>query len=333
MARICRARITGTGSYTPPDVMNNSDFERIVDTSDDWITSRTGIKERRIASKDITGTDMAVHAVRAALDEAGWAPEDVELLIVGTVTPDYRLPSNSCVVQEKMGLVNATTMDIAAACAGFIHGLSITSAYIESGQYEKVIVVGVEKLSSITNYKDRGTCILFGDAAGAVALEKTHEDRGVLANFIKSDGRLAKLLWIPVGGTVNTYANACKNGGIENGDDCLQMNGAEVFKHAVRQMGDASLNVLSRSGLTPDDLSLIVPHQANKRIIDAVANRLNIPQERVFQNIEMYGNTSSASVPLALDEARRGGRIKDGDNILMIAFGGGLTWGASLVRW
>ena len=333
MAKNCRAKIVGTGSYAPPDVMSNADFEKIVDTTDDWITSRTGIKERRIASKDITGTDMAVHAVRAALDEAGWAVEDVELLIVGTVTPDFRLPSNSCVIQEKMGLVNAATMDIAAACAGFIHGLSMTSAYIESGQYEKVVVVGVEKLSSITNYKDRGTCILFGDAAGAVALEKTYEDRGVLANFIKSDGRLAKLLWIPVGGTVNPYAEASKNGAIENGDDCLQMNGGEVFKHAVRQMGDASLNVLKRSGLTADDLSLIVPHQANKRIIDAVANRLNIPNEKVFQNIELYGNTSSASVPLALDEARRSGRIKDGDNVLMIAFGGGLTWGASLVRW
>lgn len=328
-----RARIKATGSFTPPDVLTNADLERMVDTSDDWITTRTGIKERRIASKEMSGVDMSVKAVEIALSDAGWAPEDVQLLIVGTVTPDYRLPSNSCVIQERMGLVNAGTMDIAAACAGFIHGLAIASAFIESGQLERIVVVGVEKLSSITNYKDRGTCILFGDGAGATAVERTEEDRGVLASFLKSDGRLGKLLWIPVGGTVAPYQEAMRNGGINNGEDCLAMNGSEVFKHAVRQMGDAALNVIKQANMTTEDINLVVPHQANIRIIEAVTKRLGVPDDRVFINIEKYGNTSSASVPLALDEARRSGRIKDGDNVLMIAFGGGLTWAAALVNW
>lgn len=328
-----RARIAATGSYTPPDILTNADLERMVDTNDEWITSRTGIKERRIASKDMTGVDMSVKAVEIAITDAGWAPEDVQMLIVGTVTPDYRLPSNSCVIQERMGLVNAGTMDIAAACAGFIHGLAIASAFIESGQLERIVVVGVEKLSSITNYKDRGTCILFGDGAGATAVERTEENRGVMASYMKSDGRLGKLLWIPVGGTVSPYQEAMKNGGIQNGEDCLFMNGSEVFKHAVRQMGDAALKVIKQADLTTEDIDLVVPHQANIRIIDAVTKRLGVSQDRVFINIEKYGNTSSASVPLALDEARRSGRIKDGDNVLMLAFGGGLTWGATLVHW
>jgi len=326
------ARIAGCGSFVPPDILTNADLEKIVDTSDEWITTRTGIKERHIATREMSGVDMAVKASEAALAMAGWKPEDVQMVIVGTVTPDYRLPSNSCVLQERLGLLNACTMDIAAACAGYIHGQSIAAAYIESGQYERILVIGVEKLSSITNYKDRGTCILFGDAAGAIALESTTEDVGVLASFLKSDGRLGKLLWIPVGGTQSPYPEVMRNGGVNNGEDCLHMEGSEVFKHAVRQMGDAALKVIERSGLTPDDVDMVVPHQANIRIIDALRKRLGLPEERVYINIERFGNTSSASVPLAFDEAMRTKKINPGDNVLMLAFGGGLTWGASLVR-
>ncbi|MFQ5608432.1 MAG: beta-ketoacyl-ACP synthase 3, partial [Candidatus Zixiibacteriota bacterium] len=253
-----RARIRATGSFTPPDVLTNADLERIVDTSDEWITTRTGIKERRIAPKEMTGADMAVKAAEIALADAGWSPEDVELILIGTVTPDYRLPSNACVVQERMGLFNAGTMDIAAACAGFIHGLATATAFIESGSIERALVIGVEKLSSITNYKDRGTCILFGDAAGAAAVERTNEDRGVMASFMRSDGRLSKLLWIPVGGVVEPYKDAVMNGGVDDGEDCLKMNGSEVFKHAVRQMGDAALRVIDKAGLQTRDINLVV---------------------------------------------------------------------------
>ncbi len=327
-----RARIVGAGSYVPPDILTNADLEKIVDTSNDWIVSRTGIKERHIATREMSGVDMAANASAAAIENANWKPEDVEMIIVATVTPDYRLPSNSCVLQERLGLVNSGTMDIAAACAGYIHGQSIASAYIESGQYEKILVIGVEKLSTITNYKDRGTCILFGDAAGAVALERTTGDSGVLASFLKSDGRLGKLLWIPVGGTHSPHSEAMQNGGIQNGEDCLNMVGSEVFKHAVRQMGDAALRVIESSGLKTEDVDMVVPHQANIRIIDALRKRLDLPEDRVYVNIDRFGNTSSASVPLALDEALRTKRIKEGDNVLMLAFGGGLTWGASMVR-
>jgi 3-oxoacyl-[acyl-carrier-protein] synthase-3 len=281
----------------------------------------------------MTSSDMSVKAAAAALEMAGWKPEDVEMTIVGTITPDYRLPSNACVIQEKLGLINSGTMDLAAACAGYIHGVATATAFIESGQIKRALVIGVEKLSSITNYDDRGTCILFGDAAGATALEVTDEDRGVLSSFMKSDGRLGKLLWIPVGGVAQPYKEAYDNDGVSSGEDCLYMNGSEVFKHAVRQMGDAAVRVLAEAGVSQSEIDLVIPHQANIRIIEAITKRLETPADRVFVNIERYGNTSSASVPLALDEAVRTGRIKDGDHVLMLAFGGGLTWAATLVRW
>ena len=328
-----RARVTGVGSYAPPKLLTNADFERMVDTCDDWIISRTGIKRRHVADRDTHCSDMTVFAATKAMEMAGWRRDEVDMLIVGTVTPDYRLPSTACVIQEKMGLENAATMDIAAACAGFIHALSIASAYIETGAYRRIIVCGAEKLSSITNYNDRGTCILFGDAAGVVCVEPTTEERGVLSTFMRSDGRLGKLLWIPAGGTTLPMKEACDSGVLERGEDCLFMNGAEVFKHAVRQMGDAALRSIEMAGIKPADVNLIVPHQANIRIIEALAKRLDTPMDRVYVNIEEFGNTSSASVPLAFDEAVRSGRVKEGDNVLMVAFGGGLTWGASIVRW
>lgn len=309
--------------------MTNADFERLVDTSDEWIITRTGIKERRIADPDMMGSDMAAEACRNALDMAECTPEEIEMLIVGTVTPDYRLPSEACVVQEKLGLVNAVAFDIAAACTGFINGLSLASSVIESGQAKKVMVVGCERLSSITNYEDRSTCVLFGDAAGAAVLSAETNGSGVISTFMKSDGRLARLLWMEVGGTRVPY----DHNNLENGKDKIMMIGSDVFKVAVREMCNAAQKVVEQAGLTADDISLVVPHQANIRIIDALTKRLKVDKSRVFQNIEMYGNTSAASVPLALDQANRQGILKSGDHILMVAFGGGLIWGAALVKW
>ncbi len=301
----------------------------MVDTSDEWIVTRTGIKERRISDEKQPTSDMAVGAAKRAMEMAGVGPKDIDMLLIGTVTPDYRLPSTACIVQEKLGLKNAATMDIVAACAGFLHGLATADAYIRMGQFHRVIVIGVEKLSSIVDYTDRNTCVLFGDAAGAAVVEGTDEDRGIMASFMKSDGKYAKLLWIPDGGSINQSKHIEKG----NGNYFLQMNGKEVFKHAVREMADASTRVLKRAGINSEDVKLLVPHQANIRIIEATAKRLGISMDRVFLNLEKYGNTSAASVPLAFDEAYRSGMIRDGDYVLMTAFGGGLTWASTLVKW
>ncbi len=309
--------------------MTNADFERIVDTSDEWIVTRTGIKERRIAGNGTLCSDMAVEACRNALEMAKCSRDDIDLLIVGTVTPDYRLPSTGCVVQEKMGLPNAACFDVAAACAGFINGLHIATCQIEAGRIKKALVVGVEKLSSFTNYRDRNTCVLFGDAAGAAVLSGEDTDAGVMTTFLRSNGSMRELLWSEVGGTANPYTSDYAY----DGRDKLMMNGSEVFKVAVREMARACEHVISDAGIKPSDVALVVPHQANIRIIEALAKRLKVGIDKVFINIEKYGNTSSASVPLALDEANRTGRLKPGDYVLMVAFGGGLVWGAVLVRW
>ena len=329
MEQKLRARISGTGSYAPPRRMTNADFEKLVDTTDEWIVTRTGIRERRILDEGMTCSDMAVAASHKALEMAGCANEEVELVIDATVTPDYRLPSNACVIQEKMGLTNAAGFDVVAACAGFINGLSIAKAYIESGQYKKILVVGSEQLTSIANYQDRGTCVLFGDAAGAVLVEATTDDSGIVSTFLKSDGSMREWLWIELGGSKNPY----QNGLDAMGRDKIYMSGSDIFKVAVKEMGRACLAVIEKSGISPDKIRWVVPHQANLRIIEALAKRLNVPMERVYLNIEKYGNTSSASVPLALDEANRQGLIKHGDYILMVAFGGGLFWGSALVKW
>jgi len=309
--------------------MTNADFERIVDTSNEWILTRTGIKERHIAENGMHSSDMAVEACRNALEMAQCDNREIDLLIVGTVTPDYRLPSTACVVQEKMHLLNAAAFDVVAACAGFLNGLSVGSSFIKAGVYKKILVVGVEKLSAITNYKDRNTCVLFGDGAGAAVIAPDSNGHGVVSTFLKSDGRLREWLWTKTGGTVHPYTSQFTF----DGTDKIMMNGSDVFKVAVREMEKAALKVMADAGLQPSDISLVVPHQANIRIIEALTKRLNIDTDRVFLNIERYGNTSSASVPLALDEANRGGKINPGDNILMVAFGGGLTWGAALVKW
>ncbi len=272
---------------------------------------------------------MAVGAGKNAMDMAGLEPEEIDLIMVGTVTPDFRVPSAACVVQRKLGLVNAAAFDVVAACAGFLHGLSMADAYIQTGKFKKIMVIGCEKLSSITDYTDRNTCVLFGDGAGAVIVEAADGERGILSTFIKSDGRHDKLLWIPDGGSVHPI-QSLDNG---NSEVFLKMNGNEVFKHAVRQMEDASLHVLKEAGVEASDVTWMVPHQANIRILTSTAKRIGIPREKVYINIAKYGNTSAASVPIALDEAVRSNVVKENDIILMTAFGGGLTWAASLIRW
>jgi len=324
------AVITGIGSYAPARVMSNFDFEKLVDTSDEWIRTRTGIRERRIKDNGVGTSDLAHEAAKKALEMAGLKPEELDLILFGTVTPDYQVPSAACILQDKMRAFNAAAMDVGAACASFIFGLATGSAYINSGLYEKILIIGAESLSTITDYGDRSTCVLFGDGAGAVVLESRNGDKreGVLGTVIQTDGRHHKLLWIPMGGSVRPV----RPDNVNEDRLYLEMAGNEVFKLAVRAMCSASEEACRRAGVEIEDVDLIIPHQANIRIINALTKRLNLPEEKVFINIEKYGNTSSASVPLALDEAYRSGRIKPGDNVLMVAFGGGMAWGASLVR-
>lgn len=301
----------------------------MVDTTDEWIVSRTGIRERRIADKDIATSDMSVAAAKNAMAMAGVSADEIDLLISGTVTPDYKLPSHACIVQEKLGLTNAVAFDVIAACAGFINALSIAQSYIVSGAHKRALVIGSEKLSSFTNYSDRNTCVLFGDGAGAVVLEPSNNGRGVISTYMKSDGSYGSLLCSEYGGCVNPITE----GFAFDGSDKIYMNGAEIFKVAVKEMGKACEKVIADAGLTAKDISLFVPHQANIRIIDAITKRLDLDPDKVYINIEKYGNTSAASVPIALDEANREGRLKPGDNVVMVAFGGGLIWGAALVKW
>lgn len=309
--------------------MTNTDLEKLVDTSNEWIVSRTGIHTRRVAPDDVSCADMAVEAAKNALEMAGRSHIEIDLLICGTVTPDYRLPSNACVIQEKMGLPNAVAFDVVSACTGFINGLSVANSLIASGQHERALVIGAEKLSSIVNWSDRNTCVLFGDGAGAVVLEADASDRGVVSTFLKSDGSMRDWLWIKAGGCETPIGPEFEF----DGTDKILMNGSDVFKVAVREMVKATQSALERANLTPDDIALFVPHQANIRIIEAMAKRLGIDMDRVFLNIDKYGNTSAASVPLALDEANRAGMLKPGDHVLMVAFGGGLIWGSAIVKW
>ncbi len=326
-----RAVIIGTGHYTPEGILTNADLERMVDTSDEWIITRTGIRERHIRADGEATSDFIVSAAREALKESGKKATDLEAIIVGTVTPDYRLPSTACVVQRKLEVPKAAVLDIAAACAGFIYGLALGKALVESGMYRTLLVAGAEALTSITNYQDRDTCVLFGDGSGCAVVSRSEngdQDRGILATHISGDGRLGDLLNMPIGGSKVplTPENYHQRGHL------LQMDGREVFKHAVREMADSCQQSLAQAGLSVDDIDLIIPHQANIRIIDALVKKLNADRSKVFVNIERYGNTSSASVPIALDEALRTGKITPGMTVLMTAFGGGFAWGSAIVR-
>ena len=321
--------IVGTGSYLPEKVLTNDDLSRMVDTSDEWITTRTGIKERRIAAKDEQTSDMATKAALKALEQAGIAPIDVDLILVATATPDMLFPATACFVQKKIGASKAACLDISAACAGFLFGIEIAQQFITSHTYEVVLVIGAEKLTSITNWTDRNTCVLFGDGAGAAVLRHRGSTHGVVSTHIGSDGQFTDILFMPGGGSRCPITK-------ENADmhlATIHMLGKEVYKQAVTAMLSAAQKALDLAGLTIDDISCVIPHQANFRIIEGIADRLKIPIEKFYVNLDKYGNTSAAAVAIALDEANRSGRIKQGDFILMVVFGGGLTWASTVIEW
>ena len=321
--------IAGTGVYLPEKVLTNADLEKMVDTSDEWIRSRTGIQERRILPDGMGTSDMGAEAARGALAKAGISPEELDLIVMSTVTPDQQVPSGSCILQDKLVAVNAAAFDLNAGCTGFAYGIVVGSQFIQTGMYKKVLVVGADALSRIVDWKDRNTCVLFGDGAGAVVLTPCEDGYGILSAEMGSDGSKAGLLGNPLGGskTPLTPENC------ENPLRYLQMNGREVFKFAVKVMGGSALSVVEKAGLSKNDIDCFVPHQANVRIIDSAAKRLGLPADKIFVNAQKYGNTSSASIPIALHEACEEGRIKKGDRIVLVGFGAGLTWAACAVKW
>jgi 3-oxoacyl-[acyl-carrier-protein] synthase-3 len=327
-----RSRITGTGSALPEKILTNFDLERMVDTSDEWITSRTGIRQRRIASEGQYTSTFAADASRRALSMAGVKAEELDLIILGTVTPDFPFPATACIVQYEIGAVNAAVFDLSAACSGFIYGLSIADKYIRTGEAKKILVIGAEVLSRVVDWTDRNTCILFGDGSGAAVIEASEGDSGILSTHMFSNGSNWDTLYQPGCGNRNPATN---DNTLQERLFYIKMDGNDVFKHAVRAMEEASCAALTANGMTPSDISLLIPHQANRRIIDATARRLGIDPEdaRLFVNLHNYGNTSSASIPISIDEANRGGRMKSGDIILLAAFGGGFTYGSALLRW
>ena len=322
------AHITGTGSAAPEKVLTNFDLEKMVDTSDEWITTRTGIKRRHIVENGLASSDLATEAAKIALAKADLKPEDIDLILLATVTPDQPLPSTACLVQDKLGAINAAVMDVVAACSGFIYGLTLARAMIQTEQAQTALVIGVETLSKLVNWQDRNTCVLFGDGCGAAVVQASDKPGGILGTFMKSNGSLANLLRIPAGGCKFPIDDI----NIINGDRYIQMAGPEVYKNAVKAMEEAGATVLERTGLTGNDISLMIPHQANIRIIDSTAKRLGIPMERVFINIHEYGNTSAASIAIALNEALEKKIINKGDKILLVAFGAGFTWGSLIVE-
>ncbi len=328
--QLWQSRIVGTGSYTPARVVTNGDLEHIVDTSDEWITTRTGIKERRFAADDEAASDMARHASQRALEMAGLAPTDLDMIVVGTISADMRLPACAAHLQAKLGCGHIPSFDIAAACAGFLYSLSTADQFIRTGMIRRALVVGVELLSRFTNFKDRNTCVLFGDGAGAVVLDRCEADspRAVLSTRLYTDSGLADALKIPAGGSLEPTTVES----LESARDKIHMNGADVFKVAVRNLSGATLSALEDAGMPPSEVNWVVPHQANMRIISQVSARLKIPLDRFVLNIERFGNTSSASIPLALDEGVRDGRIREGDTVVMCALGAGISWASALVR-
>jgi len=326
-----RAKITALGTYVPPRLLTNADLEKMVETSDKWILERTGIRQRHIVDKGVGASDLAVAAAKVALEQRGIAPTDVEAIIIATVTPDMMFPSTACLVQDKLGAKGAWGFDVSAACSGFVYALQAGVQFIQSGAHKKVLVIGADVMSSIIDYKDRTTCIIFGDGAGAVVLTGSDVEGGVLSAVLRSNGSGGDLLGIPSVGSIDIGDIPVLVNGHKYGK--MHMNGSEVFKFATRVIGESINQALDIAGLTTKDLKLIVPHQANTRIIDAVGRKLGLPPERTILTIEKHANTSAASIPLALDTAVRDGRIKKGDLLLMEGIGGGLSWGASLVRW
>jgi 3-oxoacyl-[acyl-carrier-protein] synthase-3 len=324
------AAIAGTGRAVPAKVLTNADLEKLVDTSDEWITTRTGVRERHIAADGETLSDLCVEAGRQALENAGLQPKDLDVVLIATVTPDQPIPAMACLVQQKLGAKKAAAWDQNAGCSGWLYGLHIADGLVQAGKSKTILLLGAELLTRYTDYSDRATCVLFGDGAGATILRATKSDRGVLASTIRSDGEGAGFIHMPGGGS---SFPPTRPETLEQRLPFIKMMGGETFKLAVRSMVEVCKEVLNESGFEPSEVSWLLPHQANDRIIQAVGERLGIPRERCIVNIERYGNTSAASIPIALDEAARDGRVKRGDLILFTAFGAGLTWGAALVRW
>ena len=320
--------IVGVGEYLPSKILTNADLEKMVDTSDEWITTRTGIKQRRLVSKQEAASDLATKAAKEALNDAGLKPADVDLIIVATITPDMQFPSTACFVQANLGAKNAACVDISAACAGFVYGIVTAQQFIGCGTYKNALIIGVEILSSITDWKDRNTCVLFGDGAGAAVLAEV-KSGGILSTYIGADGAKTDLLMIPGGGSRNPTSHKS----IDEQLHYIKMQGNELFKLAVMLMTEAARVALKRAGLACSDVDLIIPHQANVRIIMAMAKKLGLPPEKIYLNIEKYGNMSSASTATALCEAVKKGRVKKGDIVLLDAFGAGLVWGACVIKW
>lgn len=322
--------IAGTGSYLPRKVLTNEDLSKLVDTSDEWIVTRTGIKERRIAAEGEATSHLGTKAAEKALEQAELTAEEVELIIVATITPDTLTPATACYVQQQLGSDKAVAFDISAACSGFLYAMKIAKRMIEGEIFANALIIGAEKLSAFVNWEDRTTCVLFGDGAGAAVLRASKEGEGrILATDIGTDGKQTHLLNIPGGGSACPITMSNAGEGLAT----LAMLGKEVFRHAVTRMRDSANTVIERAGLTADDISLVIPHQANLRIIDAIASRLDVPNESVFVNLHKYGNTSAAAIAIALDEAHREGKIQRGDKIVMVAFGAGLTWAAAAIEW
>lgn len=329
MGTLFRGGIIGTGSYVPENIVTNKDLEKIVDTTDEWIVTRTGIRERRISDTNMATSDMAKIAATRAIENSGLTPGDIDLVIVATVTPDNNVPSTACIVQHGIGAINAAALDMNAACSGFIYGLVTANQFIATGMYKNILLIGAESLSKFTDWDDRNTCILFGDGAGAAVIGRVDEGYGILSQYLGADGSGGDLLRIEAGGSRKPASLET----IEQKLHYFYMDGSEVFKFAVRIMASASTEVVRLAGLTNDDVDLLVPHQANIRIIEAARKRLRLDKERVFVNLDRLGNMSAASIPVALDEAARSGFIKKGDNTLIVGFGGGLTWASAMMKW
>ncbi len=320
--------IIGTGHSVPDKILTNYDLEKIVDTTNEWIVERTGIHERRIKSPDENTSDFCTSAAQQALEDAGVAAADIDLILLGTVSGDMRFPATAIFVQAKLGAINAAAFDIGAACSGFVYGLSIADTMITSRRYRNILVIGAESMSHMTDWEDRNTCVLFGDGAGAAVLVPSDGERGIMSTYIGSDGRLAHLLYSAGGGTVAPASHET----VDNRDHYLKMAGPEVFLHAVKAMSNSAQRALDEAGLKSSDVDLLIPHQANIRIIEGTAKRFGIPREKVMINIDRYGNTSSASIPIALNEARRNGRLQPGMICLLVVFGGGFTWASAVVK-
>ncbi len=324
-----KASITGIGSFLPKKILSNDDLVKMLDTTDEWITKRTGIKERRIVENGAATSDLAIEASLRALDDANVLPSEIDLIITSTITPDCMFPSTSCFIQEKIGANNAGAFDILAACAGFIYALSIAKNFVISGTMKNVLVIGAECLSKITDYTDRSTCILFGDGAGAAVVQRSNGKREIITTHLYADGSQADLLTLPAGGSKLPASHET----IDSHSHYIQLKGKEVFKSAVNNMVDIITKTVSENNMKIEDIDLIVPHQSNIRIIEAAMERLNLPKEKSFINIDKYGNTSSASIPIAIDEIEKGKMLKPGDIVLLVAFGGGLTWSSSIIKW